>query len=87
MLSQKFGSSSENIQDPCWSASEYYEKNVYKYIVSIYGESDLIPEKITQFVFKGSSIAKVDIPDMIFPNEHIDMEIRHGSRKLYMSYI
>lgn len=55
--------------------------------MSIYGESDLIPEKITQFVFKGSSIAKVDIPDMIFPNEHIDIEIRYGSRELYMSYI
>lgn len=55
--------------------------------MSIYGEPDLIPEKITQFVFKGSSIAKVDIPDMMFPNEHIDMEIRHGSRELYMSYV
>ena len=55
--------------------------------MSIYGEPDLIPEKITQFVFKGRSIAKVDISDMIFPNEHIDMEIRHGSRELYMSYI
>ena len=64
--------------------SKNYDKIVDKYILSIYGEPDLIPEKIIQFVFNGKSIAELHIPNMIYPNKHINIEIRHGSWDFYM---
>ena len=39
-------------------------------------------EHRTQFAFKGKRehIAKVNIPNRAYPNQHIDNEIPHGSR-------
>ena len=39
-------------------------------------------EQRTQFAFKGNRehIAKVNMPDIAYPNHHIDIEILHGSR-------
>ena len=41
-----------------------------------------MPEHRTQFAFKGKRehIAKVSMPNMAYPNQHIDIEIPHGSR-------
>ena len=52
--------------------------------MSIYGELDPIPKYWTQFAFKdkGEHIhietAKVNIPNMPYPKQHIDIEISHG---------
>ena len=50
--------------------------------MSIYGELDPMPEHGTQFTFqsKREHIAEVNIPDMAYLNQHIDIEIPHGSR-------
>ena len=39
-------------------------------------------EHRTQFAFNGNRehMAKVNIPDIAYPNKHIDIEIPHGSR-------
>ena len=39
-------------------------------------------EHRTQFAFKGKREhkAKVNIPNIAYPNQHIDIEISHGSR-------
>ena len=39
-------------------------------------------EHRTQFAFKDKSedITKVNIPNIAYPNQHIDIEILHGSR-------
>ena len=39
-------------------------------------------EHRTQLTFKSKRkhIAKVNIPNIAYPNQHIDIEIRHGSR-------
>ena len=36
----------------------------------------------TQFAFKGKTehIVKVNMPNIAYPNQHIDIEIPHGSR-------
>ena len=46
------------------------------------GELDSIIEHRTQFAFKGKreNIAKVDMPNIAYPNQHADIEIPHGSR-------
>ena len=50
--------------------------------MSVYGELDIMVEHRTQFAFKGKRehIAKVNMPNIAYPNQHIDIEIRHGSR-------
>ena len=50
--------------------------------MSVYGELDLMVEHRTQFPFKGKSenIAKVNMPDIAYLDQHIDIEIPHGSR-------
>ena len=50
--------------------------------MSIYGELNPEPEHRTQFAFKGKRehIVKVDIPNIGYPNQHIDVEIPAGSR-------
>ena len=50
--------------------------------MSVYGELDPMVEHRTQLVFKGKRehIAKVNMPNMAYPNQHIDIEIPHGSR-------
>ena len=50
--------------------------------MSVYGELDPMIEHRTQFAFKGKRehIAKVNIPNIAYPNQHIDIEILHGSR-------
>ena len=49
--------------------------------MSIYGELNPEPEHRAQFVFKGKRehIAKVNIPNTGYPNQHIDVEILAGS--------
>ena len=50
--------------------------------MSIYGELNPEPEHRTQFAFKGKRehIVKVKIPNIGYPNQHIDVEISAGSR-------
>ena len=50
--------------------------------MSVYGELNPMVEHRTQFVFKGKRehIAKVNIPNMAYPGQHIDIEIPHGLR-------
>ena len=50
--------------------------------MSIYGELNPKPEHRTQFAFKGKRehIVKVNIPNIGYPNQHIDVEIPAGSR-------
>ena len=58
-------------------------KNPYKTkTMSVYGELDPMVEHRTQFAFKGKRehIAKVNMPNIAYLNQHIDIEILHGSR-------
>ena len=50
--------------------------------MSVYRELDHIAEHRTQFAFKGKTehIARVNMPNIAYPNQHIDNEILHGSR-------
>ena len=50
--------------------------------MSVYGELDPMVEHRTQFTFKGKRehIAKVKMPNIVYPNQHIDIEILNGSR-------
>ena len=50
--------------------------------MSVYGELDPMIEHRTQFAFKGKRehIVKVNMPNIAYPNQHIDIEIPHGSR-------
>ena len=50
--------------------------------MSIYGKLNPEPEHRTQFAFKGKRehIVKVNIPNIGYPNQHIDVEIPAGSR-------
>ena len=50
--------------------------------MSIYGELDPMVERRTQFAFKGKRehITKVNIPNIAYPNQHIDIGIEHDSR-------
>ena len=50
--------------------------------MSVYGELDPMIEHRTQFAFKGKRehIAKVNMPNMAYPNQYIDIKILHGSR-------
>ena len=50
--------------------------------MSVYGELDPMVEHRTQFAFKGKRehIAKVNMPNIAYPSQHIDIEISHGSR-------
>ena len=50
--------------------------------MSIYRELDLMAERRAQIAFKGKReyIAKVNIPNMAYPNQHVDIEIPHGLR-------
>ena len=50
--------------------------------MSVYGELDHIAEHRTQFAFKGKTehIARVNMPNIAYPNQHIDNKILHGSR-------
>ena len=50
--------------------------------MSVYGELDPMVEHMTQFAFKGKRkhIAKVNMPNIAYPNQHTDIEIPYGSR-------
>ena len=50
--------------------------------MSVYGELDPTIEHRTQFAFKGKRerIARVNMHNIAYPNQHIDIEIPHGSR-------
>ena len=50
--------------------------------MGVYRELDPMIEHSTQFAFKGKRehIAKVNIPNIAYPNQHIDNQIPHGSR-------
>ena len=50
--------------------------------MSISGELNPIAEHRTQFAFKAKTehIAKVNMPNIAYPDQHIDIEIPHGSR-------
>ena len=50
--------------------------------MSVYGELDPMVEHSTQFTFKGKRehIAEVNIPNIAYPSQPIDIEIPYGSR-------
>ena len=50
--------------------------------MSVYGELNPMVEHKTQLSFKGKRehIAKVNMPNIAYPNQHIDIEIPYGSR-------
>ena len=50
--------------------------------MSVYGELDPMVEHRTQFAFKDKRehIAKANIPNIAYPNQHIDNEIPRDSR-------
>ena len=50
--------------------------------MSVYGELDPIVEHRTQFAFKGKRehMAKVNMPNIAYPNQNNNVEIWHGSR-------
>ena len=50
--------------------------------MSVYREFDPMIEHRTQYAFKSKSehIAKVNMPNIAYPKQHIDTEIPHGSR-------
>ena len=50
--------------------------------MSVYGELKPMVEHRTQFVFKGKRehIANINMPNKAYPNQHIDIEMPHGSR-------
>ena len=50
--------------------------------MSVYGELNPMLEHRVQFAFKGKTerTAKVNIPNIAYPNQHIDNEVLHGSR-------
>ena len=50
--------------------------------MSVYGELDPIVEHRTQFAFKGKRehMAKVNMPNIAYPNQNNNAEIWHGSR-------
>ena len=50
--------------------------------MSIYRDLDPMIEHRTQLAFKGKRkhIEKVSMPNIAYPNQHIDIEIPHGSR-------
>ena len=50
--------------------------------MTIYTELDTMSEHKTQFDSKGKTehIAMVNIPNLVYPNQHAHIEIQHGSR-------
>ena len=50
--------------------------------MSVYRELDPMVEHRTQFAFKGKRehISKVNMPNIAYLSQHIDIEIPHGSR-------
>ena len=50
--------------------------------MSVYKELDPMVEHRTQLAFKGKTehTVKVNIPNIAYPSQHIDIEIPHGSR-------
>ena len=50
--------------------------------MSVYKELDPMVEHRTQLAFKGKRehIVKVNIPNIAYPSQHIDIEIPHGLR-------
>ena len=50
--------------------------------MSVYRELDPMVEHRTQSAFKGKRkyIVKVNMPNIAYPNQYIDIEIPHGSR-------
>ena len=66
----------------CVGAIKYHDKYILNKDISIYGELDPMVEHRTQFAFKGKRehIAKVNIRNIAYPNQHIEIDIAHGSR-------
>ena len=50
--------------------------------MTAYGELDPMVEHRRQFGFKGKTkhISKVNIPNIAYPSQHINIDIPHGSR-------
>ena len=50
--------------------------------MSVYGELNPMIENRVQFAFKGKRkhMTKTNMPNMTYPNQHIDIIIPHGSR-------
>ena len=50
--------------------------------MNVYEELDPVPEHRKKFTFKGKTghIIKVNVPNIAYSNQHIDIEIPHASR-------
>ena len=50
--------------------------------MSVYGELDPMVEHSTQFAFKDNRehMAKVNMPNIVYPSQHVDIQIPDGSR-------
>ena len=72
----------QRILEPSSQATKYPDKKYILKTISVYGELDPRLKHRTQFVFKDKRehIAKVNMPNIVYPNQHIDIEILHGSR-------
>ena len=55
---------------------------LYTEQMNVYGELDPMVEHKIQFAFKGKGehIVKVNMLNIAYPNQHIDIKIPHGSR-------
>ena len=56
--------------------------------MNVYGELDPMIEHRTQFAFKvkRQHKVKVNMPNIAYPNQYIDIEIPHGSRDHVIVY-
>ena len=72
----------QRILQPLSQAKKYHGEVVYKINMSVYGELYSMMKHRTQFAFKGKTehIAQVNIPNIAYPSQQFDTEIRHGSR-------
>ena len=75
--------SDQRILKPLSQTTKYHDKKyILKMIMSVYEELDHMVEHRTQFAFKGKRehIAKVNILNIAYLNQHIEVKILHGSR-------
>ena len=75
--------SDQRILKPLSQTTKYHDKKyILKMIMSVYEELDHMVEHRTQFAFKGKRehIAKVNMLNIAYLNQHIEVKILHGSR-------
>ena len=77
--------SDQRILKPLSQTTKYHDKKyILKMIMSVYEELDHMVEHRTQFAFKDKRehIAKVNMLNIAYLNQHIEVKILHGSRDM-----